>query len=284
MVKTSSPKNPRPVLGFLGGGNMAEALIRGLSASREFSLQVSDKIKDRLGHLSSHYRVATTDDNLELVKSSQVIILAVKPPVVPAVLSEIKTVLRDKLLISIAAGIPVNRLKSVLGKNARVIRVMPNNPAMVGAGVTAVYADPSARREDLELTAGIFRTVGLTAFIESEELMNAVTGLSGSGPAFIYIVAEALSDAGVKLGLSRPLSDLLSFRTILGAARMLEETHKHPAELKNQVTSPGGTTIAGIEVLEARGLRSALIEAVAAAARRSQELETAGEKTVKIKS
>ena len=283
MVKTRIPKNPRTVLGFLGGGNMAEALIRGLSASREFDLQVSDKMKERLGHLSSHYRVATTDDNLELVKSSQVIILAVKPPVVPAVLSEIKTVLRDKLLISIAAGITVNRLKSVLGKSSRVIRGMPNNPAMVGAGVTAIYADPAARREDLELTAGIFRAVGLAAFVESEELMNAVTGLSGSGPAFIYIVAEALSDAGVKLGLSRSLADLLSFRTILGAARMLEETRKHPAELKNQVTSPGGTTIAGIEVLEARGLRSTLIEAVAAAARRSRELETAGEKTVKMK-
>jgi len=283
LVKTGIGKNPRQTLGFLGGGNMAEALIRGLSSSPDFSLRCSDKAKERLGYLGSHYRVETTEDNLELVKSSQVIILAIKPPVVPAVLSEIKTVLRDKLLISIAAGIPVARLKSVLGKNSRVIRVMPNNPAMVGAGVTAIYADPASRPEDLELTAGIFRTVGLTAFVEAEELMNAVTGLSGSGPAFIYIVAEALSDAGVKLGLSRPLSDLLSFRTILGAARMLEETHKHPAELKNQVTSPGGTTIAGIEVLEARGLRSALIEAVAVAARRSQELETAGEKTVKIK-
>lgn len=283
MVKTSSHKNPRTVLGFLGGGNMAEALIRGLSASGEFDLQASDKMKERLGYLSSHYQVVTMDDNLELVKSSQVIILAVKPPVVPAVLSEIKTVLQDKLLISIAAGIPVNRLKSVLGKNSRVIRVMPNNPAMVGAGATVIYADPASRPEDVELASGILRTVGLTALVESEELMNSVTGLSGSGPAFIYIVAEALSDAGVKLGLSRSLSDLLSFRTILGAARMLEETHKHPAELKNQVTSPGGTTIAGIEVLEARGLRSALIEAVAAAARRSQELETAGEKTVKMK-
>ena len=255
---------------------MAEALIRGLRASRDFSrspILVSDPIRARLSQLKSAYQVDPREHNADLAESSDVIILAVKPNTIPSVLNQVKTATRGKLFISIAAGVPVRTLRAPLGKTARIIRVMPNNPAMVGAGITAIFADPSISRKDLEMASPIFSAVGPVAVIESEHLMTAVTGLSGSGPAFIYIVAEALSDAGVKLGLSRETADLLSFRTLLGAARMLEETGIHPAELKNQVTSPGGTTIAGIERLEALGLRSALIEAVVAAAKRSEELE-----------
>ena len=269
-------KKPSTTIGFVGGGNMAEALIRGLRASLDFSrsaILVSDVVVERLTHLKSSYGIEPKQKNADVAKSSDVIILAVKPNTISSVLTEIKAAARGKLLISIAAGVPARKLKAPLEKDARIIRVMPNNPAMVGAGITAVYADPAVSKKDRETARRIFEAVGRVAFIESEPLMNAVTGLSGSGPAFVYIVAESLSDAGVTLGLPRETANLLSFRTLLGAARMLEETGIHPAELKNRVTSPGGTTIAGIERLEALGLRSALIEAVAAAARRSRELE-----------
>jgi pyrroline-5-carboxylate reductase len=261
-------------VGFLGTGNMAEALIRGLldagvvGAGQIFG---SDPRAERCHELHEKYKIAVGTDNVEVARRADILILSVKPQVMSKVLDEVAPHVHAKaLVISIAAGVPISAIESKLPK-ARVVRTMPNTPALVGAGATAIAAGGHATDDDLQAAKRIFDSVGLTVILD-ETQMDAVTGLSGSGPAYIFLVIEALSDAGVKVGLSRYNSLALAAQTVLGSAKLLLETNEHPGRLKDMVTSPGGTAIAGLHTLEQGGLRTTLINAVEAATKRSREL------------
>jgi len=262
-------------LGFIGGGNMAEAMFRGLLKAqllRPQEILASDVVPERRAYLEQTYGIRTSQDNAEVAGKADIVLFAVKPQIMSPVLDGLLDVVTDhKVLISIAAGIPTRFIAEKFPGKVRVIRAMPNTPALVLEGASALCAGADALPEDLELARRIFTAVGKVVVVE-EVLMDAVTGLSGSGPAYIFLIIDALSDAGVKVGLSRKDAQLLAAQTVLGAARMVLETHKHPGELKDMVTSPGGTAIAGLHTLEAGGLRTTLINAVEAATRRSMEL------------
>jgi pyrroline-5-carboxylate reductase len=265
-------------IGFIGGGAMAEALAGGLVAAGAPAerIRVADPDPARRKHLEEQLELRTSADNAEVANASDVLVLAVKPSVLPGALEALRAAagvdVERPLWISIAAGIPIARLEAGLSRGARVIRAMPNTPALVRAGATAICGNARASAGDLGLARALFDSVGLTWASPNEALLDAVTGLSGSGPADVFVFLEALGDAGVRMGLPRDAANALASQTVFGAAKLALETHRHPAELKDQVTSPGGTTIAGLERLEAGGLRSALYEAVAAATRRSREL------------
>ncbi len=213
-----------------------------------------------------------TADNLEVVRASEIVVLSIKPQIMERVLDEIRcAVTPEKLVISIAAGISIASIEERLPPDVHVIRVMPNTPALVQAGATVIAPGEHATETDLALARAIFDAVSQT-FILDESQMDAVTGLSGSGPAYIFLIIEALADAGVKVGLSRYVAQALAAQTVVGSAKLLIETNEHPGVLKDMVTSPGGTAIAGLHTLEAGGLRTTLINAVEAATKRSREL------------
>jgi pyrroline-5-carboxylate reductase len=266
-------------IGFIGGGNMAEAIVRGLlSASfiKANNIFVSEPSKSKRDTLQADYKVKVTADNLELVKKCEIIILAVKPQILNEVLHDIRSLVdRDKLIISVAAGVPISIIDGILSgkenKKFSVVRTMPNTPALVQAGVTAIAAGKHVSKTAVKIAHRIFEAVGRTVDVEEAHL-DAVTGLSGSGPAYIFMIIEALSDAGVKMGLARDVSNTLTLQTILGSAKLAQETGKHPGELKDMVTSPAGTTMAGLHALEDGGLRTTLMNAVEEATLRSREL------------
>jgi len=262
-------------IGFIGGGKMGGVLIGGIISHgllHAGDVIVSDVLKKRLEELKEQYGMHVTEDNREVADSADVVILAVKPQNIAKVLGEISSVSEKAgLIISIAAGISINFIEGHLRKGVRVIRAMPNMPAMIGEGVTALACSGSAGEEDLAVARLIFDSVGITVVVE-EKFMDAVTGLSGSGPAYGFVVIEALSDAGVCMGLSRDIALRLAAQTILGAARLCLVSGKHPAELRDMVTSPGGTTIAGLKVLEEGKIRATLMAAVEAATMRAKEL------------
>jgi pyrroline-5-carboxylate reductase len=266
-------------IAFLGGGNMAEALIKGmLSADVAKSRQmiVTDTSTTRLEYLKK-YNINIAKNNQEAVRQAEIVLLCVKPQVMDAVLAEIATAAdSSKLVISIAAGITIGRMEKALTAHPRVIRVMPNTPALVLAGAAGLTKGSTATNEDMALAQEIFTAVGRAVVVE-EKLLDAVTGLSGSGPAYVFTVIEALSDAGVKVGIPRPLALELAAQTVFGSAKMVLDTKEHPAKLRDMVTSPGGTTIAGMHELEKGKLRAVLMNAVEAATNRSREL---GGKTV----
>ena len=255
---------------------MGKALISGLIGSgsaKPENIICSDIRREPLEHLEKSYKIKTTTNNKEVITSSDIIIYAVKPQIIASVLKETADLLdMSKLIISIAAGVPLPAIESCLNKTLRLIRVMPNVAVSVKEGATAIAAGSHALKEDVDLAMEIFNSVGKCVFLKENNLMDAVTGLSGSGPAYIFLIIDALSDAGVKMGLSRQDSQLLSTQTVLGAAKLVLETKIHPAELKDTVTSPGGTSIAGLHTLEKGGLRTTLIEAVETATQRSVEL------------
>lgn len=261
-------------LGIIGGGVMAEAILSRLISQGFCSpeqIRVSDISTDRLIYLADKYQIQGSSDNLAVASSAQVLLLAIKPQVFSPVTLQLQAIISPKcLVISILAGVPLATLESAF-EDCPVVRVMPNTPATVGAGMTAIAAGTHANATHLDLTHQLFSVVGEVVTVP-ESLMDAVTGLSGSGPAFIALVLEALTDGGVSVGLPRPIAAQLALQTLLGTATLVQDTGLHPAQLKDQVTSPGGTTIAGVAVLEQAGLRSALISAVQAAYRRSQEL------------
>ncbi len=263
-------------IGMIGTGNMGNALIDGLirsGATQAENIICSDASESQLEPIREKYQVATTTDNTAVVKASDIIIYAIKPQIMATVLKETAEFLNmDKLIISIAAGVPLAAIESLLGKDPRLIRVMPNVAVAVREGATAIAAGGHATDEDIQLAMTIFDSVGKSIFLKENYLMDAITGLSGSGPAYIFMIVDAMADAGVKVGLSRKESLLLSSQTILGAAKLLLETKAHPGELKDSVTSPGGTAIAGLHTLEKGGLRTTLINAVEAATNRSKEL------------
>jgi len=262
------------MVGFIGTGNMAEALIRGLlhaGVAGKEQILGSDPREERRTEMSERYGVRIVADNLEVARKAETLVLAVKPQVMAKVLDQIGPQIHPHaLVISIAAGIPLAAIEGRLPQ-ARVIRTMPNTPALVDAGATAIAAGGHATEADLDAAKKIFDSVGTTVILE-EAQMDAVTGLSGSGPAYIFLVIEALSDAGVKVGLSRYNAQALAAQTVLGSAKLLIETKEHPGRLKDMVTSPGGTAIAGLHTLEAGGLRTTLMNAVEAATIRSREL------------
>jgi len=263
-------------IGFLGAGAMAEALAGGLRASGTpaASLRLADPDAARRKHVEQALGLTTTDDNAALVAGSDLVVLAVKPQVLPGALAALagEPDLARPLWVSIAAGIRISRLEAALGAGARVVRAMPNTPALVRSGATAICGNAAVNAEDLSRARALFESVGTCWTAPREALLDAVTGLSGSGPAYVFVFLEALGDAGVRMGLPRDAAYQLAFQTVLGAAKLAIEDGRHPAALKDQVTSPGGTTIAGLERLEAAGFRAALYDAVAAATRRSEEL------------
>ncbi len=261
-------------LGFVGGGRMAEALISGVLSANLYKseqIQVADPDASRLDHLKKEYGVQVGVSNHDVAASSNVVVLAVKPQVMAEALKGISAVSTKQLLISVAAGVRISRIMDACGPHTRVIRAMPNTPAMVGEGMTALAIGPGVGENAVACARRIFGSVGRVVPVD-ERLMDAVTGLSGSGPAYVFLAIEAMADGGVKMGLPRETAGLLAAQTVLGAARMVLETGQHPARLKDQVTSPGGTTIAGLHRLEQGGLRAVLIDAVEAATKRSQEL------------
>src|SRR3954452_6700668 len=261
-------------ISFIGAGNMAEALIRGLLRGNVFApdeITASGPREERMRELAERFRIRTTTNNREATKA-EIIVLSVKPQIMIRVLEEVgRDISPDALVISIAAGVPVEAIQSRLAAGTRVVRAMPNTPALVDAAATAIAGGEHALESDLAEAKRIFDAVGITAIVE-ESPLDAITGLSGSGPAYVFLILEALSDAGVKVGLSRRTAQLLAAQTLLGSAKLLIETKEHPGQLKDMVTSPGGTAIAGLHTLEAGGLRTTLMDAVEAATKRSHEL------------
>jgi len=262
-------------VGFVGSGNMGEALIKGLVSAGVLpaeAIRASDVRGDRLEQLGRQYGIRTVPSNVELVRGSDVVIMAVKPQIITAVLREIAPAMTPaRLMISLAAGVSTARIRAALGKPARLIRVMPNTPALVLEGVTAVARAEGLEPDDLDTASEIFSAVGRVVVLD-ESALDAVTGLSGSGPAYVALVVESLADGGVRMGLDRATAMTLATQTVLGAARLLLDTGMHPGALKDMVASPGGTTIAGVAALEAGGIRDAFIKAVEHATVRSREL------------
>jgi pyrroline-5-carboxylate reductase len=271
-------------LGFIGGGNMAEALAHGLIQHKLFKptdIIVSDVAPERRRKLARTLKVATTDDNAEVIRESNAVVLAVKPQTIDTVMAEIaaelgesrrKSARSGKLFISIAAGITLARLSRGLGKRARVIRVMPNAPAMVGHGMAAMVRARGASVADETLALRIFRAVGDAVSLKDEKLLDVVTALSGSGPAYVYLFAKAMADAAVSEGIPRELALRMALKTIRGAEHLMRESKRDAADLIRAVASPGGTTEAALRRFAEHGFSDIVAAALHAASDRSREL------------
>jgi pyrroline-5-carboxylate reductase len=266
-------------IGFIGAGNMAEALIRGLVRGNHVPAErvyASAPRKERLDELVASYKIHALTDNREVARTCDIVVLSIKPQIMDKVLRDVGDQLKPgTLVISIAAGVDTETIESAVGDSVRVVRAMPNTPALVAAGATAISAGKHAGEADLAVAKAVFDAVGMTVTLDESHL-DAVTGLSGSGPAYIFLILEALADAGVKVGLSRRNAQRLAAQTVMGSAKMLLETDEHPGKLKDMVTSPGGTAIAGLHTLEEGGLRTTLINAVETATKRARELGRGG--------
>ncbi len=262
-------------LGFIGGGAMAEALLTGITGAGLLSAQqilASDLSEQRRAYLEEKFAIGVTTDNSTVVNHADIVILAVKPFVMSEVLAETGSQFSSgQTVISIAAGITTTYIEKFLSGQVPVVRAMPNTPALLSAGATAICCGRWALDRHQQLALSLFSAVGRAVPVP-EKLMDAVTGLSGSGPAYMYIIAEALADAGVRMGLPRDVALTLASQTMLGSARMIQETGRSPAVLKDMVTTPGGTTIEGLFALEESGIRVAMYRAVERASRRSAEL------------
>lgn len=265
-------------IGFIGAGNMAEALLQGVISSgvqSKKNILLSDKDGERLNYVKKNYGVKTTPFNKEVVEFSDLIVLAVKPGNFPEVLKEIKNVPSSrKTFISIAAGIKTSFISKLLDKKLKIARVMPNTPALVQQGASAIYFNENIDNEDKEKIIEIFEAFGVTEIVDKENHLDPVTGLSGSGPAFVSIFVEALADAGVMMGLSRKTALKLAAQTTLGTAKMILEASLTPADIKDMVSSPAGTTISGVYELEKSGFRGSVIQAVKSATKRAEELSS----------
>jgi len=265
-------------IGFIGAGNMAEALIGGLLHENRFPpsrLIASDIDQTRITWVRQTYNIEVVSDNRQVADSVDILVLAVEPQILDAVLSEITGKVRDgTLVVSVVAGYPIARIARCMPATAKIIRSMPNTPSLIREGVTAMAHDENLSENDVTAARALFEPIGKVVRVD-ERALDAVTGLSGSGPAYVYVLIEALADGGVKMGLPRATAQLLAAQTVAGAARMVLESREHPGKLKDRVASPGGTTIAGLHELERGCLRATLISAVEAATKRSSELGTA---------
>jgi pyrroline-5-carboxylate reductase len=261
------------IVGFVGAGNMAAALVRGLVGAGFSPKQIVlfDLDERKSSALSADVGATALDSASEVARRADIVILAVKPHAVLKVLAELQAHSTKCLWISIAAGVSLGAMEGALSPGAAVLRAMPNTPALVGKGATGLSAGQHVGPAEVELAQSLLSAVGICEVV-AESLMDAVTGVSGSGPAYVMLVIEAMADGGVRAGLPRNVALKLAAQTVFGSAALLLETGKHPGELKDMVTSPGGTTIAGVAALEAAGLRSALIDAVTAATARSRDL------------
>ncbi len=263
--------------GVIGGGIMAEAIISRLLEQKIYSprtILVSEPQLQRREFWQERYQVEVTKDNNDVISAQEVLLLAIKPQVLDVVIAELILSTKPEnspLIISILAGVPLSRLESAF-PNYAVVRVMPNTPATVGEGISAIVSGSQVSAQQLQKAQQIFSAVGQVVEV-SESLIDAVTGLSGSGPAYVALMIESLADGGVAAGLPRTIAQKLAIQTVLGTAKLLQESALHPAEVKDRVSSPGGTTIAGVTALEKGGFRSAVIEAVKAAYKRSVELK-----------
>jgi len=262
-------------IGIIGAGHIGTAVIGGIVKAKLTAAKnifASDKSESNVEELAKSLGIHTTTDNKKVVKSSDVIVLAVKPMNAREVLSDIKDVVKpSQVIISVMAGIKTSLITALLGVECPVIRTMPNTPALVDSGATAISKGKFADDEHLNIAHTIFKSIGMVEVVP-ENLLDAVTGLSGSGPAYIYMVIEAMTDGGVKMGIPRQIAFRLAAQTVFGAAKLVIETGKHPAILKDEVTTPGGTAIAAVAELETHGLRTMLINAVSTATARSKEL------------
>ncbi|XP_032670794.1 pyrroline-5-carboxylate reductase 2-like isoform X2 [Odontomachus brunneus] len=265
-------------IGFLGGGKMAQALAKGFirAGLSKGEMMLASCLPNDTGSIETFKEIGsnTVFTNGPVVDYGDILILSVKPQIVPKVLPELKN--NKKLLISIAMGIPLASLEKALPEGTPVIRVMPNTPALVGCGATVYTRGKHAGDKEAEIAEKLFSAVGFCEEIQ-ENLIDPVTALAGSGPAYVYMIIEALADGGVKMGLTRPIAYKLAAQTVLGAGTMIRETNLHPGQLKDDVSSPAGSTIAGIHYLEQHGLRSALIGAVETATLRCREVSSQNE-------
>jgi pyrroline-5-carboxylate reductase len=265
-------------MGFIGAGNMAEAIISGLirkTLIKPQEIMAFDLKPERMDHVRSTFGIECAASVQELVRSREIIILAIKPDQVATLLNSIKGSLAGKLIISIAAGVTLKSMLDVVGAEAKIVRVMPNTPALVLEGATVLTATSSCTEQEKGIAREVFSAVGICLEMD-EKFINAVTALSGSGPAFCFLFLEAMCDGAVKAGLPRDVALRLAAATMKGAASMVLELGKHPGQLKDMVTSPSGTTIEGISVLESKGFRSAVIEAVSAAYKRAEAMSGKG--------
>jgi pyrroline-5-carboxylate reductase len=264
-------------IGFIGAGNMAEALISGLLHGKRITpaqLLASDINASKVARLRENYKIEAVSTNRGVAKQADVLVLAVEPQALDEALADLGVVIREEtLLISVAAGYPIARIAHYVPGTTQIVRSMPNTPSLIREGVTAVAYDDRLSDAHANIVRALFESIGQVVKVE-EGALDAVTGLSGGGPAYVYVMIEALADGGVKAGLPRETAQLLAAQTVSGAARMVLELGEHPAMLKDRVASPGGTTISGLHELERGGLRATLISAVEAATRRSQELGT----------
>ncbi|HTR60270.1 MAG TPA: pyrroline-5-carboxylate reductase [Candidatus Binataceae bacterium] len=270
-------------LGFIGGGNMAEALARGLIENKVFraaDIVASDVAAARRNALKRMLKIQTTDDNLTVIREARAILLAVKPQTIDDVLAEIASALKPgakgHLFISIAAGIPIERVCRFLGARARVIRVMPNAPAMVGQGMAALVRSKGATQADEKFALRIFQAVGDAIALKDEKLLDAVTALSGSGPAYVYLFAKSMADAAISEGIPRALAMRMALQTLRGAEHVMRASRQDTAELIRVVASPGGTTEAALRRFAENGFSDIVARAIHAAADRSRELGRAG--------
>lgn len=261
-------------IGFSGGGMMAEAIAAGLISSgiAPDNIIVFDIMGSRCIYLAQRYGVRIAETNAEIVQFADIIILAVKPNIVSTVLAEIgSTIGSDQLVISNIAGVKISSIEAMLSNPVPVVRVMPNTPALIGMGASALSIGSNADSSHINMALQIYGAIGKAIEI-SEDKLDAVTGLSGSGPAYVYMMIEAMADGGVRMGLPRATALTLAAQTVAGTAMMALDSDEHPAVLKDRVTTPGGTTVEGLAALERNGFRNAVIEAVTAAAKRSEEL------------
>jgi len=262
-------------IGVIGAGKIGSAIARGIIRAglvKKENVMASDVSDELRQAIARDLDIKVTPDNGALCDFAEIIILAVKPQIVDPVAREIaKKLGKSKLLVSVAAGVPLGRIETHLERGARVVRVMPNIPCVIGAGAAGFAGGGHATAADLEKVGAILNSFGVGLAVE-EKYLDAVTGLSGSGPAYVFLFMEALADGGVQVGLSRDVALKLAMQTVYGAARMALESNKHLSELKDEVTSPGGTTIAGLYAMEQNGFRGTVMKAVVSATRRSQEL------------
>lgn len=259
---------------IIGVGNMGLALMKGMIDSGAVPpecITVHNRRPERTRAIVEQYGVNGSESNAACVEGADVVLVAVKPQIFGKVLAEIRDTVGDALVLSVAAGITCDRIETELGGKVRVVRAMPNTPAVIKEGAAAVCPGAHATEQDLELAQAILDPI-CEVLVVDESHMDAVTGLSGSGPAYIMLIIEAFSDAGVRVGLSREIAQALAVQTIRGSARLLQVTQDHPGRLRDQVTSPGGTAIAGLHALEEGGLRTTIMNAVEAATKRAKEL------------
>ena len=271
-------------IAVIGAGNMGSALIKGLVSSKQVApgnIVATDAKPARLSELKKEFKVKTGKSNPQAAKTADVVVLAVKPQILDKVLTEIKkSRKKDALFLSMAAGYPTSLIERLLGGSPRVVRAMPNIAAAVGEAATGLCKGKHARKKEFDLARQMFSSCGTVEEVD-ETLMDAVTGLSGTGPMYVFIIIEALSDAGVRVGLGRDVATRLAVQTVIGAAEMVEKTGRHPIFLKDLVTSPGGTAISALYSMEKTGLRAVIMDAVEAATTRSRELGQPFEDSVK---